>query len=121
MSNASPGPIQRDEREVVLELSGLTVRYGSNTAVDDASFTVRRGELFGFIGPNGAGKSTTMRVLATVQPLQEGSVRVLGHDVAEDPEWIRWRLGYMPDLFGMPDSLSVQRKTLSGERVRPFR
>ena len=95
-------------REPVLEIDGLTVRYGEQVAVDEATLTVRRGELFGFIGPNGAGKSTTMRVLATVQRAPAGCVRVLGRDVALDPEWVRWRLGYMPDLFGMPDALSVR-------------
>ncbi len=95
------------EREAVLEVEGLTVTYGEQVAVDQADLVVRRGELFGFIGPNGAGKSTTMRVLATVQRAPEGSVRVLGRDVGLDPEWVRWRLGYMPDLFGMPEALSV--------------
>lgn len=99
----------RSDREAVLEVRELTVRYGKTVAVDGATLTVHRGELFGFIGPNGAGKSTTMRILSTVQPVREGTVRVLGRDVVLEPEWIRWRLGYMPDLFGMPDALSVRQ------------
>ena len=93
--------------EPVLEVEDLVVRYGDATAVDRASFTVSRGDVFGFIGPNGAGKSSTMRVLATLMPPASGKARVLGRDVVDDAEWIRWRLGYMPDLFGMPEALTV--------------
>lgn len=94
--------------DLVLEVEELTVRYGGFVAVDRASFGVRRGEIFGFIGPNGAGKSSTMRVLATLQEPSAGRARVLGLEASEQAEAIRWRLGYMPDLFGLPELLTVE-------------
>jgi len=83
-----------------LEVRGLTRRFGSLTAVDDASFEVARGEILGFIGPNGAGKTTTMRVCATLDLPDEGDVFVEGLSVLEEPRAVRRRLGFMPDSYG---------------------
>ncbi len=81
----------------MIEVSNLTKRYASRTAVDDISFTVARGEIVGLLGPNGAGKSTTMRVLSGFMPATSGTVRVAGFDVFHDADETRRRIGYMPE------------------------
>ena len=83
-----------------LEVRGLTRRFGDLVAVDDASFTVERGEILGFIGPNGAGKTTTMRICATLDLPDEGDVFIEGESVLEEPRRARKRLGFMPDSYG---------------------
>src|SRR5580658_3766989 len=81
----------------MIEVSNLTKRYGSRTAVNDISFTVARGEIVGLLGPNGAGKSTTMRMLSGFMPGSSGTVRVAGYDVFHDSDEVRRRIGYMPE------------------------
>jgi len=92
----------------VLEIAGVTKRFGSLTAVDDVSFTVEPGQICGFIGPNGAGKTTTMRIVATLDLPDEGDVRVLGRSVCEDPREVRKHLGFMPDSYGSYTNVSVR-------------
>ncbi len=81
----------------MIEVEGLTKRYGRHTAVDSVSFHVRKGEILGFLGPNGAGKTTTMRILACYLPPTEGRARVAGFDVFEAPLEVKKRLGYLPE------------------------
>jgi ABC-2 type transport system ATP-binding protein len=81
----------------MIQLSALTKRYGSFTAVDALELTVPRGELFGFLGPNGAGKTTTLRMIAGIIRPSSGSVRVAGIDVVANPVAAKARLGYIPD------------------------
>ncbi|HEY4415191.1 MAG TPA: ABC transporter ATP-binding protein [Verrucomicrobiae bacterium] len=81
----------------MIEVTNLTKRYGSRTAVNDISFTVARGEIVGLLGPNGAGKSTTMRMLSGFMPGTSGTVRVAGFDVFHDADEVRRRIGYMPE------------------------
>jgi ABC-type Fe3+/spermidine/putrescine transport system ATPase subunit len=69
---------------VLIEIAGLTKRFGSFTAVDNISFSVAQGEVLGFLGPNGAGKSTTMRMLAGFMIPSAGTARICGHDVQGD-------------------------------------
>ena len=69
----------------MIEVEGLTKRYGPTLAVSEVSFEVRKGEVLGFLGPNGAGKTTTMRVTTGYLPPSEGKVRVAGIDVVEEP------------------------------------
>lgn len=83
--------------EPMIEVRGLTKRYGRQVAVEDVSFTVGRGEIVGLLGPNGAGKSTTMRILSCFLPASSGTVRVAGYDVFRDSEEVRRRIGYMPE------------------------
>ena len=78
----------------------LTRDYGTTRAVDQLSFRVRPGEVFGFIGPNGAGKTTSMRILSTLDMPTGGSAWVDGFSVVDDPDRVRQRLGWMPDGFG---------------------
>ncbi len=87
----------------LLEIDRLTRRFGPFTAVDDISFAVAQGEVLGFLGPNGAGKTTTMRMVAGYLPPSQGTVRIAGLDVQEQPREIKHRLGYLPEgapLYG---------------------
>ena len=95
------------EAEVAVEVRGLTRRYGDVTALDDVSFDVARGELFGFIGPDGAGKTTLFRTLVTLLVPDAGTARVLGRDVVADLWELRTRVGYMPGRFSLYPDLSV--------------
>ena len=81
----------------MIELSGLTKRYGSFTAVDALDLHVPKGELFGFLGPNGAGKTTTLRMLAGILRPTSGTARIGGIDVAADPMRAKSILGFIPD------------------------
>jgi len=81
----------------MIEVEGLTKRYGRHTAVDGISFKVQKGEILGFLGPNGAGKTTTMRVLTGYLPPTEGTARVAGFDVFSHPLEAKRRTGYLPE------------------------
>src|SRR5918999_3520011 len=81
----------------MIELRGLTKRYGTFTAVDAIDLTVPRGELFGFLGPNGAGKTTTLRMIAGILRPTAGSIRIAGIDIAAEPIAAKARLGFIPD------------------------
>jgi len=91
----------------MIEVEHFTKRYGEFVAVDDLSFTINKGEVFGFIGPNGAGKSTTIRFLATLLRPTSGEGRVAGHSVVSDPMAVRRVIGFMPDDFGVYDGMKV--------------
>ncbi len=84
----------------VIELRRLHRFFGSTKAVNDVSFNVPRGQVFGYIGPNGAGKTTSMRILATLDLPTYGDAYVDGFSVINDPDRVRRRLGFMPDYFG---------------------
>ncbi len=81
----------------MIELSALTKRYGSFTAVDGIDLSVPDGELFGFLGPNGAGKTTTLRMIAGILRPTAGSIRIAGIDIAKDPIAAKTKLGFIPD------------------------
>jgi ABC-type multidrug transport system ATPase subunit len=91
-----------------IEAQGLSRRFGDVQALDDVSFEVKPGELFGFIGPDGAGKTTLFRILTTLQRPDAGSARVLGLDVVKDFWAIRTKVGYMPGRFSLYADLSVE-------------
>ena len=92
-----------------IELDGLTKRFGSFTAVDHLTFSVETGEIFGFLGANGAGKSTAIRMLCGLLTPTEGTGRVLGIDVARDPEGVKRRIGYMSQRFSLYEDLTVRQ------------
>lgn len=94
--------------DVMLEIDGLVRHFDKLRAVDNISFSVKRGQVFGFIGPNGAGKTTTMRILATLDLPQEGDVRVAGVSVIEEPEMARKLTGFMPDYAGVYSTTTVE-------------
>ena len=82
----------------MIEVSHLTKRYGSILALDDLSFTIPGGQIYGLLGPNGAGKSTTMNILTGCLAPSAGSVRIDGVDILEDPSGAKKHLGYLPEL-----------------------
>ena len=84
----------------MIQLDNVTRCFGSTRAVDEVSFHVRAGEVFGFIGPNGAGKTTSMKILSTLDTPTSGEAWVDGFSVVDDPDRVRRRLGWMPDGFG---------------------
>jgi ABC-2 type transport system ATP-binding protein len=95
-------------RDAAIVAEGLTRRFGDFVAVDDVSFTVRPGEIFGFLGPNGAGKTTAIRMLIGLLPPSEGRAEVAGHDVAREPLEVRRAIGYMSQLFSLYADLTVR-------------
>ncbi|HML21609.1 MAG TPA: ABC transporter ATP-binding protein [Aggregatilinea sp.] len=94
--------------ETVIDVQGLTRRFGSFTAVDHISFSIPRGQIFGFLGPNGSGKTTTIRMLLGLLSPSEGTALVLGHDVRRQALSIRARMGYMSQKFTLYNDLTVE-------------
>src|SRR3990170_2685702 len=92
-----------------IEVNNLTKKFGSFTAVDKVSFTVRQGEIFGFLGANGAGKSTTIRMLCGLLQPTSGTAIVGGVDVGRDPETVKRRIGYMSQRFSLYELLTVDQ------------
>jgi ABC-2 type transport system ATP-binding protein len=91
----------------LIEVDHLTKSYGKNTAVDDISFTVGKGEILGFLGPNGAGKTTTMRILTGYLPATSGSARIAGFDVFDQSMEVRRRIGYLPEVPPLYPDMNV--------------
>ena len=91
-----------------IEIRGLTKQYGSLTAIENITFEVRRGELFGLIGPDGAGKTSLFRLLATLLNPDDGVATVDGFDIVGQYKEIRKRVGYMPGRFSLYPDLSVE-------------
>lgn len=96
-----------DIPDITIEVSNLVKTYGALTAVNNLSFSVKRGEIVGLLGPNGAGKSTTMRILTGYLPANSGSVRICGLPVASHPEATKRHVGYMPENNPLPEDLRV--------------
>ena len=82
----------------MIEVKHLTKIYGDHTAVDDLSFTIQPGKIYGFLGPNGAGKSTTMNIVTGCLAATSGTVTVNGHDIYEDPIAAKRCIGYLPEI-----------------------
>ncbi len=92
-----------------IDVRGLTRRFGDFVAVNDLSFSVKGGEIFGFLGANGAGKSTTIRMLCGLLKPSSGTALVGGIDVAKDPEGVKRRIGYMSQRFSLYELLTVDQ------------
>ena len=97
---------------VAIEVAGLSRRFGKFVAVDNLSFDVRRGEVFGFLGSNGAGKSTTIRMLCGLLAPTSGRASVDGIDVGRDPEGVKRRIGYMSQRFSQIGRASCRERVL---------
>ncbi len=104
-SSRPPEELRKDE--VVVEVHDLTRKFGSFTAVDNVTFQVRRGEIFGLLGPNGAGKSTTFRMLCGLLPASSGTLSVAGMDLRYARASARQRIGYVAQKFSLYGQLSV--------------
>ncbi|WP_366923547.1 ABC transporter ATP-binding protein [Metallumcola ferriviriculae] len=89
-------------------VKNLSKSFGSLRAVNNISFTVSKGEIFGFLGPNGSGKSTTIRMLCGLLTPSEGEARVLGYDVYREAESIRQNIGYLSQHFSLYEELTVK-------------
>src|SRR5512141_1638228 len=91
----------------MLVIDHLRKEYKNLVALEDLSFTLEPGDIFGFIGPNGAGKTTTIRMLATLLTPTSGTAYIDGIDVTRYPEEVRSIIGFMPDFFGVYDDVKV--------------
>ncbi len=91
----------------VITADHLTIRFGSFTAVKDVSFSIERGEVFGFLGPNGSGKTTIIKALCGLLPPTEGGGTILGMDIRKDAAEIKRNIGYMSQKFGLYEDLTV--------------
>ena len=92
----------------MIEVSNLVKRYGDHTAVDHLSFTVEKGQIYGFLGPNGAGKSTTMNIMTGYLAFNEGKVLIDGHDILKEPEEAKKRIGYLPETPPLYPDMTVK-------------
>jgi len=134
----APGPkpstfaeatVDKQAPELAIEVRGLTRRFGAFVAVDDLSFSVKPGEIFGFLGANGAGKSTTIRMLCGLLRPTNGTAWVGGIDVSRDSEGVKRRIGYMSQKFSLYELLTVDQNIrffggiygLSGDRLEARR
>jgi len=91
-----------------IEVEHIVKKYGDFTAVDDVTFDVKEEEIFGLLGPNGAGKSTLIRMMTTLIPITAGTARIVGHDVAKDPDDVRRAIGVIPQALTSDIDLTVE-------------
>src|SRR6266576_4036069 len=90
-----------------IEVEHIVKKYGDFTAVDDVTFSVKDGEIFGLLVPNGAGKSTLIRMMTTLIPITSGVARIGGHDVCRDPDAVRRCIGVIPQALTSDLDLTV--------------
>jgi len=95
-------------KENAIEVNNLSKKFGLFQAVDNISFTVEKGEIFGFLGANGAGKSTTIRMLCGLLTSTSGTAKVAGYDINKEAEKIKENIGYMSQKFSLYDDLTVE-------------
>ncbi len=107
-TNGTPSPGIGAATPLAIEVDHIVKKYGDFTAVDDVSFSVTDGEIFGLLGPNGAGKSTLIRMMTTLIPITSGHARIAGHDVARDPDAVRRTIGVIPQALTSDLDLTVE-------------
>lgn len=96
----------------IIEVNGLSKSYGSVQALNGISFSVEKGEIIGLLGPNGAGKTTTMKILAGFMQPTDGTAKIAGHDVVEEPQAVQAKLGYLPENAPLYLDMAVQEYLL---------
>ena len=92
----------------MIEVKNLVKRYGDHLAVDDLSFTIEEGKIYGFLGPNGAGKSTTMNMITGYIASTSGDIFIDGHNILEEPEQAKKCIGYLPEQPPLYPEMTVQ-------------
>jgi ABC-2 type transport system ATP-binding protein len=102
-----PGPRVNGDSPVVIDVEGLTKRFGPKTVVDDFALQVRRGQIYGFLGPNGSGKTTTIRMLCGLLTPDAGRGTCLGYDILTESAKIKREVGYMTQKFSLYEDLSI--------------
>jgi ABC-type multidrug transport system ATPase subunit len=103
--------------EAMIEVDGLTKRFGAFTAVDHVSFSVGKGSIFGFLGPNGSGKTTLIRMLCGILEPSDGTARIGGHDIIKEGEAIKEMIGYMSQQFSLYDELTTEENLTFAGRL----
>ena len=101
-------PVYDPTAPPAIEVEQIVKKYGDFTAVDNVSFSVQEGEIFGLLGPNGAGKSTLIRMMTTLIPITSGKARIAGHDVAKEPDAARRMIGVIPQALTSDLDLTVE-------------
>jgi ABC-2 type transport system ATP-binding protein len=104
-------------RDITVQTTGLTRKFGDLVAVDGATLAINRSEIFGLIGPNGAGKSTLIKMLTTLLPPSAGSAQVAGFDIVKQPAEVRRHIGYVPQLLSADGSLTGYENLLLSARL----
>ncbi|MGC2258711.1 MAG: ATP-binding cassette domain-containing protein [Candidatus Sulfotelmatobacter sp.] len=109
-SKVDAGDLSASPIEVpyAIEVQHIVKKYGDFTAVDDVSFNVKEGEIFGLLGPNGAGKSTLIRMMTTLIPITSGKALIAGHDVSKEPDAARRTIGVIPQALTSDLDLTVE-------------
>ena len=107
MATAKKESLPAHGQAAAIEIHGLVVKYGSKRAVNDLTFRVPAGTIFGFLGPNGSGKTTTIKTLLGFRPPDGGSARVLGYDVVSQSLQVRARVGYVSETNSLYDFLTI--------------
>ena len=92
----------------MIEVKNLVKKYGDHVAVDHLNFTVEKGKIYGFLGPNGAGKSTTMNMITGYIASTEGDILIDGHNILEEPEEAKKRIGYLPEIPPLYQDMTVR-------------
>ncbi len=109
----------------MVEVKNLKKRYGDKQAVNGVSFTVKKGEIFGILGPNGAGKTTTLEMMETLRPIDSGTVKIDGIDVAKNPRAVKYLIGVQPQSPAFQDKTKLTEvvemfAAAYGEKVDPM-
>lgn len=123
---SAPGQTPNNGGEIAISAEHLVRKFGEFTAVDDVSFRIKKGEIFGFLGPNGSGKTTVIKLLTGLLPLSGGEAQVEGLNVRSDAEAVREHIGYMSQNFSLYNDLTVAENltfygriySLSPERLK---
>jgi ABC-2 type transport system ATP-binding protein len=107
-SATKSGPAHGHDPEVIIDVRGLTKRFGQRTVVERIDLQVRKGNIYGFLGPNGSGKTTTIRMLCGLLTPDEGEGTCLGFDIRSQARRIKREVGYMTQKFGLYEDLSIE-------------
>ncbi|MBL8525356.1 MAG: ABC transporter ATP-binding protein [Betaproteobacteria bacterium] len=107
MNSAAANAVVSPSAEAVIDVKGLTKKFGERTVVDDFAIRVNRGQIYGFLGPNGSGKTTTIRMLCGLLTADAGEGQCLGYDIRRESQQIKRHVGYMTQKFSLYEDLSL--------------